>query len=95
VPVDDFDIHEIHLEEHNRYRMSQEYETLPDEVKREFQKHVAEHEQFLQQAIAMQMMMQGGAGPMPGEEQGAIEAGGETPGPEPMPDTMAATAPTA
>jgi len=94
VAVDDFDIHEIHLEEHNRYRMSQEYETLPDEIKQEFQKHVAEHEQYLQQAIAMQMLMQGGGGM--GADPAAIEAGGgETPGPEPMPDTMSATAPTA
>lgn len=98
VPVDDFDIHEIHLEEHNRYRMSQEYETLPDEVKQEFQKHVQQHEQFLQQAIAMQMMMQAGpaAGGAPGgEDQGALPSGDEgqeTPGPEPMPATMGPTA---
>lgn len=89
VPVDDFDIHEIHLEEHNRYRMSQEYETLDDVIKQEFQKHVAEHEQFLQQAIAMQMMMQGGGmGPMGAEEEAAV---GETPGPETMPGNMAPT----
>lgn len=100
VPVDDFDIHEVHMEEHNRYRMSQEYETLPPEVKQEFQKHCEMHEQFLQQAMAMQMMMggmgaEGGVPPAgepalegPGADQGLME--GAVPGPQPMPDTMAA-----
>ena len=94
VPVDDFDLHEVHLEEHNRYRMSQEYETLPDPIKQEFQKHCASHEQFLQQAMAMQMMMQnmGGAQP-PGGPGG--QPGGQTPGPQAMPDSMSPEQPQA
>lgn len=93
VPVDDFDIHEVHMEEHNRYRMSQEYETLPPEVKQEFQKHCEAHEQFLQQAMAMQMMMQGMGpeGGVPPAGEPALEGGAPAaPGPEPMPDTMSA-----
>jgi hypothetical protein len=107
VPVDDFDLHEVHLEEHNRYRMSQEYETLPDIIKAEFQKHCESHEQFLQQAMAMQMMManmgQGGpggpGGPAGAGPEGAAgpgePSGGGTPGPQPMPDSMSAEQPAA
>lgn len=59
VDVDDFDMHEVHIETHNRFRMSQEYETLPDEVKEEFEKHVAWHQQMggqqMQEALMAQM----------------------------------------
>lgn len=59
VAVDDFDIHEVHIETHNRFRMSQEYETLPDAVKQQFEKHVAWHQQMggqqMQQALMDQM----------------------------------------
>lgn len=59
VAVDDFDIHEVHIETHNRFRMSQEYETLPDAVKDQFEKHVAWHQQMggqqMQQALMNQM----------------------------------------
>jgi hypothetical protein len=73
VAVDDFDIHEIHIETHNRFRMSQEYETLPEEVKEQFEKHVAWHQQMGGQMMAQQLMAQmppevmGGA---PGAEEG-------------------------
>lgn len=56
IPVDDFDVHEKHMEVHNIFRMSQEYESLPPEVKAEFDKHVAQHEMYIQQA-QMQMQM--------------------------------------
>lgn len=52
VPVDDFDVHQAHIETHNKFRMGQEYETLPQPVKDEFAKHVAQHMQML----SMQMM---------------------------------------
>jgi hypothetical protein len=108
IPVDDFDLHEVHLEEHNRYRMSQEYETLPDQIKQQFQKHVQQHEEFLQQAMAMQMMQsQMGAAPggpgggAPGAPGGGAVGGdpgmgeGGTPGPTPLPDTMSPEQPAA
>lgn len=58
IPVDDFDIHEVHIETHNRFRMSQEYETLPDEVKAEFERHVAAHQRIGGQMMQAQLMAQ-------------------------------------
>jgi hypothetical protein len=66
IPVDDFDIHEVHIETHNKFRMSQEYEILPEELKTQFAEHVSQHEQILQERAMAQMM----AGPPPGEEGG-------------------------
>ena len=85
VAVDDFDIHEVHIETHNRFRMSQEYETLPDEVKEQFEKHVAWHQQMgammMQESLMSQMPPE-----LAGEEegQGALTSG-------PTSDTMAPT----
>jgi len=56
ISVDDFDVHEVHIETHNKFRMSQEYEILPDELKAQFADHVAQHEQILQQRAMAQMM---------------------------------------
>lgn len=58
VPVDDFDLHQAHIETHNRFRMSQEYELLAPEVKAQFEQHVATHEQFIQQAAMMNFLNQ-------------------------------------
>jgi len=58
IPVDDFDLHEVHIETHNRYRMSQEYETLPSDVKEQFEKHVRWHEQMGGMQMQMQLMAQ-------------------------------------
>lgn len=77
IPVDDFDMHEIHIDVHNRYRMGQEYETLPDPVKAEFDKHVQMHEMLMQQKMMQQLMMGGG---MPPEEEGAGDAAVDGPG---------------
>lgn len=82
VPVDDFDLHEVHIETHNRYRMSQEYETLPPDVKEEFEKHVAWHEQMGGQQMEAQLMSQmppelaGGGEEAPGD----VPPGAEEPG---------------
>lgn len=69
IPADDFDMHEVHIDVHNRYRMGQEYETLPDEIKEQFDKHVEMHKMLLQQTMMSQMMMGGmpGMGPEEGE----------------------------
>lgn len=74
IPADDFDMHEVHIDVHNRYRMGQEYETLPDSVKAEFDKHVEMHKMLLSQQMMEQMMMGGGLPP-----EGVGE---EAPGPE-------------
>ena len=58
VPVDDFDLHQAHIETHNRFRMSQEYELLPQEIKAQFEQHVATHEQYIQQAAMMSFLNQ-------------------------------------
>lgn len=49
VDVDDFDVHEKHIEVHNTFRMSQEYEILSDEIKAQFDMHVKKHEELLMQ----------------------------------------------
>ena len=54
--VDDFDVHEVHIETHNKFRMSQEYEILPDEIKEQFAQHVAAHEQIVQQKKLQQFL---------------------------------------
>jgi len=56
IPVDEFDVHEVHIETHNKFRMSQEYEILPDEIKEQFAKHVAMHEQIVQQKQLKQFL---------------------------------------
>lgn len=62
-PADDFDDHNIHITEHNRFRLSVDYEKLKYTDMQSVQMlaaHIAMHEQFLamraQQAMAMQAM---------------------------------------
>lgn len=87
VAVDDFDMHEVHIDTHNRYRMGQEYETLPDEVKAEFEKHVAWHQQMGGQIMQEQLMQQ-----MP-PEVAAQDAEAMAGGPGGAPGNMAPTPP--
>jgi hypothetical protein len=92
IPVDDFDIHEKHIEVHNTFRMSQEYEILPQELKDQFDKHVTMHEQMLQQAAMQQAMQQMAMGvtdpnaPAPEEGPGAtMSSNGQVPDMTPNP----------
>ena len=93
VAVDDFDVHEVHIQTHNRFRMSQEYETLPDEVKDQFEKHVAWHQYMGGQQMQQQLMAQ--MPPELGQEGGQQQppsgsmAPTEDPGPAPMPGAPA------
>lgn len=75
IPIDDFDVHEVHIETHNRFRMGQEYELLPMEVKEQFDQHVAQHEQMQQQAMLMNFLQQI---PGDGTEEGGPPAGGDS-----------------
>ena len=75
IPVDDFDMHEVHIETHNKFRMSQEYEILPDLVKEQFATHVAEHERIIQQKQLMQFLEQI---PGDGSEEGGAPLGGDS-----------------
>lgn len=58
IAVDDFDVHDVHIESHNNYRMGQEYETLPDEVKGQFELHIAEHQRLAEEAMTKQFLSQ-------------------------------------
>lgn len=89
VPVDDFDVHEKHIEIHNAFRMSQEYEMLSPEIKHQFDIHVKQHEQLLMQkqlSNFLQMIPQEGA-PMDGSQgPGATMSGnGQVPDMTPTP----------
>jgi hypothetical protein len=70
VQVHDFDNHAVHIEIHNRFRKSQSFETMSDEVKAEFQKHISMHEAALQQ----KMMQQAQMAAMGAQPQGAPQA---------------------
>lgn len=67
VPVNSFDNHQVHIQVHNTYRKSQEYEGLPPENKALFEAHVNQH------MVAMGMVP-GMPAPMPG--QNAVTSGG-------------------
>lgn len=87
VVADDFDLHEKHIEVHNTFRMSQEYEILSPELKAQFEKHIQMHEQFLQQQQMQQMVMQAQMGaPAPEQGPGATMSGnGQVPDMTPNP----------
>lgn len=81
VEINDFDNNEIHLDEHDRYCKSQEYELLSPEIKEVITKHRQMHQQALQvnanaaaQAQAIQILHgnagEGGQLPPPQEQQG-------------------------
>jgi hypothetical protein len=85
ISVDDFDIHEVHIETHNKFRMSQEYEILPDEIKEQFAQHVAAHEQIIQQKKLQQFLdmipgdgSEAGGAPMEGDSMDVPIGGPET-----------------
>lgn len=56
VPVNDYDNHEVHIEEHNRFRRTQEFENLPEVVKQLFQSHVEQHKVQMQNSALEQML---------------------------------------
>lgn len=66
VQVDDFDDHMVHIMEHNRFRMGQEYEGWPEWKKEQMAMHVRIHEEQAASMYQAQMMAQGGM--MPPEE---------------------------
>lgn len=67
VPVNSFDNHQAHIQLHNTYRKSQEYESLPPETKALFEEHVNQH------MIALGMMP---GAPAPGPGQNSVTSGG-------------------
>jgi hypothetical protein len=67
VPVNSFDNHQAHIQLHNTYRKSQEYESLPPETKALFEEHVNQH------MVALGMMP---GAPAPGPGQNSVTSGG-------------------
>lgn len=67
VPVNSYDNHQVHIQVHNTYRKSQEYENLPPEVKALFEAHVNQH-------MGAMGMIPGTPMPMPG--QNSVTSGG-------------------
>jgi hypothetical protein len=47
VPVNSWDDHRLHIEQHNKYRKSQAFENLPPEAKELFEAHVNKHVQAI------------------------------------------------
>jgi len=58
IPVDDFDVHEKHIVSHNTFRMSQEYELLPDGIKNQFAMHVQAHKDALMRGQLQSFLQQ-------------------------------------
>lgn len=78
VEVHDYDNHEIHVLTHNNYRKSQEFETLDESIKAEFNRHIRLHQAYLDMQ-AQQMMQQQMMGGMPPESGGGMELGASDP----------------
>lgn len=89
VLVADFDVHEIHIETHNRFRMSQEYEALDPVIQDQFTKHVAMHQKMYMQGQMMNFLQQV---PSDGTDQGGPADASADPNADPSADPSAGTA---
>lgn len=74
VPVNKWDNHAVHIEEHNNYRKSAAYEALDDTQKNLFEEHVNQHVEMM----VVGSMGAGSVGP-PIDESGGMPAGPESP----------------
>jgi len=92
IPVHDYDNHEVHIMEHDRFRKTQEFEALPAEIQALVQQHVQQHVQMMQAKMLEQAMSQiptdgttpGVDGTVGGEEAPAFpESGGNIPPEDP------------
>lgn len=91
LPINDFDDHATHIKVHNTFRMSQEYEVLPDPIKREFENHVELHTAAQQKGVMQQFLNQ-----IPGDGSDGAQppAQGEMPPADPSaPDGSISTPP--
>lgn len=94
VPVNSWDNHMVHVQVHNDYRKSQEFEQLAPEQKQLFEDHVNQHLMSMgmspgatpeAQATQQQQMMQMNAGPVPMPNPNKEPSGGtvsQSPGPD-------------
>lgn len=67
VPVNSFDAHQAHIQVHNNYRKSQEFEQLKPEIKALFEQHVNQHQMALGLIPGV---------PAPQDGQNAVTSGG-------------------
>lgn len=75
VPVNSFDNHQMHIQVHNNFRKSQQYEQLEPQIKSLFEEHVNQHMQMLG-------MIPGAPAPQAGANavsSGGMQAGQVTP----------------
>jgi hypothetical protein len=83
VEPNDWDNHQVHIDIHNTFRKSQEYESLDDEIKTKFQMHCDLHYVASGQKAApgMALMPGGMGGGMPGDpaQEGAMAPAGGPP----------------
>lgn len=84
VPVNTWDNHAIHIEVHNRFRKSQSFEQLSDDIKQQFEAHVEAHAMSLMQASMNAQQAIGG--PMdPASEPSAMGDPNASSGPSELP----------
>lgn len=77
IPVNSFDNHAVHIDEHNRFRKSQAFLMLPQATKQAMEAHVEMHKAYMQADMLQQAMSQIPTdGSTPGIS-GVMEGGGE------------------
>lgn len=81
VPVNKWDNHEIHIEEHNNYRKSAAYDALDDTQKNLYEEHVNQHVEML----VVGSMGAGGIAPVAGPEGPEAQENPLAPGFEEVP----------
>lgn len=58
IPVHDWDNHQVHIEEHNRWRRTQEFELLPPEIQQLVQQHVEQHTTMMNNQMVQNFLQQ-------------------------------------
>jgi hypothetical protein len=89
----DFDDHALHIEEHNRFRMSERYESLPQAVRNIVDDHVQAHETKAAEEAALQQAKASvhpalAAAAQAGQPPGSMGGPNALPSPPPMPPGM-------
>lgn len=78
VAPNSWDVHDIHIREHNNFRKTGEFDSLDDEIKKKFEFHVSSHERMqleqLTKEAEKQGILQGAAGMQPPGEEPPEEA---------------------
>lgn len=78
LPVNTWDNHNVHIDVHNNFRKTQEFELLPDPIKAEFEAHVQMHIAAVNQAM-VQVAQAAGQGMDPNAANSPMGTPGATP----------------